>query len=205
MFSLFDVPEKLRTRVERELEPHETIQWAHMPIPKFFTISSTSAFLFSIPWTAFAIFWICGAAGFKIPDFSSPECIFPLFGLPFVLIGLGLMSTPYWTYRKARMSIYIITNTRAITFEGGRTTTIRSYLPKDLQYIYRQEKDNGVGDVIISHRTWRDSDGDKRTEDLGFMNIPDTKEVERLLKKLAAQATPCAPDTDSNNQDNPDA
>ena len=131
---------------------------------------------------------MCGASGFKIADFKEGFDLFPLFGIPFVLIGLGMLSSPLWAYRKALQTVYVITDRRAITFDGGWSTTIRSYPPEKLQEIYRKEKRDGSGDVIIARRAWRDSDGDRRSEELGFLRIRDPKEIEQMLRTLAEQA-----------------
>lgn len=179
------IPRNLRAKVDSELEAGERVQWIDMPIPRYFTPASTGAFLFAIPWTAFAILWMCGAAGFKIPDFKEGFDLFPLFGVPFVLIGLGMLSSPFWAYRKSFKTVYVITDRRAITFDGGWSTTIRSYPPEKLADIFRKEKKDGSGDVIISRRAWRDSDGDRQSEDLGFLRIPNPKQIESMLKQLA--------------------
>ncbi len=94
-------PRHLQEKVARELETGEKVEWIDMPVPRFFTPFSTSAFLFAIPWTAFAIFWVCGASGFKIPDFSQGFDLFPLFGVPFILVGLGMLSSPLWAIQKS--------------------------------------------------------------------------------------------------------
>ena len=112
------ISRELQARVKRELEPGESIAWMEQPVPRFFTISSITMILCAIPWTAFSIFWICSAAGFKMPNFSRGGfSLFPLFGLPFVLIGLGMFSSPFWAYRRALKTVYVITNRRAIAFE----------------------------------------------------------------------------------------
>ena len=183
------VPRPLQDLVDRELESGERVEWMDMPIPRFFTPASTAAFLFAIPWTAFAVFWMCGAAGFKMPDFTKGFDLFPLFGVPFVLIGMAMLSTPVWTYRKSFNTVYMITNRRAVTFEGGRATTIRSYPPDKLQDIFRKERRDGTGDVVIARRAWRDSDGDRHTEELGFLRVRNPQEVEQMLRKLAASAS----------------
>ena len=77
---------------------------------------------------------------------------------------------------------------RAITFDGGWPTTIRSYPPDKLQDIYRKEKKDGSGDVIISRHAWRDSDGDRQSMELGFLRIRNPKEVELMLRKLAEES-----------------
>jgi hypothetical protein len=182
------IPRDLQEKVNRELEWDERTEWMDMPVPRFFTPAATGAFLFAIPWTAFAIFWIYGASGFKMPDFGKGGIsFFPLFGVPFVLIGLALLFTPLWAYRKALRTVYVITDRRAITFDGGWSGTIRSYPPDKLQNIYRREKKDGSGDVIIARRAWRDSGGDHQPEQQGFLQIRNPKEVEYMLKKLAEQ------------------
>jgi hypothetical protein len=184
-----DIPRHLQERVRRELEWDERIEWMDTPVPRFFTPLSTGAFLFAILWTAFAIFWIYGASGFKMPDFGEGGIsFFPLFGVPHVLIGLALLFTPLWAYRKALRTVYVITDRRAITFDGGWSGTIRSYPPDKLQDIHRREKRDGSGDVIIARRALTGSGGDHRSEDQGFLQVRNPKEVEHMLKKLAEQS-----------------
>jgi len=182
------LPFDLKAKLANELRPGERIVWLEMPIARYFTAGSTGAFLFAIPWTAFAVFWICGAAGFQIPDFKNAFSFFPLFGVPFVLIGCGMLSAPYWTYRNSLKTVYVITDQRAIIFQGGWTTTIRSYPPESLGDLFRREKRDGTGDVIIHRRAWRDSDGDRRSEELGFLRVRKPKEVEEMLHRLAKTA-----------------
>lgn len=193
MLNKLKIPTQLRQKIDQELTSQESIRWIGQPQPKVSSLigSSLILFLFAIPWTAFSIFWMYGALGFKIPDLREgfqPQYLFALFGVPFVLVGLGMLASPFWIWRAAFEKVYIITNKRAIAFEGGRITTIRSYTPEQLANVYRRENNDGTGDVVITVRSWRDSDGDERKEDLGFISIPNPKEVETLLKELAQTA-----------------
>jgi hypothetical protein len=63
-----------------------------------------------------------------------------------------MLSGPIWAYRKALKTVYVVTNRRAITFDGGRTVAIRSYPPDRLADVYRKERKDGTGDVLISRR-----------------------------------------------------
>ncbi len=187
------VPYALREWVDREIEPGERLQWMDMPAPRFFTGPATAAFLFGIPWTAFAVFWTATAAWGtrQASDTGAPgafSILFPLFGVPFILIGLGMLSSPLWAYRKARRTVYVITDRRAILFEGGRSTTVRSFAPQQLRNVFRKERKDGSGDVVFSSRTWRDSDGDRHAQDVGFMRIQNAKAVEDLIQELARTA-----------------
>lgn len=181
------IPPRLREIIDRELEPHEVIQWIEQPIPQFFTAGSIALVMFGIPWTAFSLFWMWGASGFGTLFIQgiTPMILFPLFGLPFVLVGFGMLSAPLWTRRLALQTVYLITNRRAISIEGGKELTIRSYSPKQLQTVYRQENKDATGNVLITIRYWKDSDGDERKESIGFMQIRNPQQVEKLLKALA--------------------
>lgn len=180
-----NTPPHLQELIERELERDEKIVWSALPKPRYFSGPAAGAFLFGIPWTAFSVFWVAGAAGFKIPQFNQAQDLFPLFGIPFILVGIGMLSAPLWAYQSQLSTVYLITNRRAITIDGGRTSTIRSYLPENLTDIFRREHKDGTGDVIITRTAWKDSDGDKQIQDLGFLRIPNAKSVETLLKSMA--------------------
>jgi len=182
------IPKEVRQKIDRELQPGESIRWVDQPVAQMFTSASLPILFFAIPWTSFAIFWMWGALGFKVPDLSrgiQPEHLFALFGVPFVLIGLGMLSSPFWAWKAARKTVYLITNKRAILIQSGVSTTIRSYTPAQINHTYRKEGKNDIGDVIIAVRKWKDSDGDQMTEEIGFISIRNPQEVEKMLKNLA--------------------
>ena len=189
------IPQELKEKVDRELEPEERILWMDMPIPTFFTRESKKIFLFGTVFTSFAIFWTFGAAGFTIPNLkevSNPmqlvAILFPLFGIPFILIGFYMLANPLVAYRNAFKTVYVITDRRAITFESGWSKTIRSYPPSRLLNVYRKERRDGTGDVIISSEKWIESEDDKRSKDLGFFQIREPRAVEMMLRDLAKQS-----------------
>lgn len=187
MLSNLQIPKELRRKIDNELQPGEFIRWVEQPIPRFFTAASIGSVLFGIPWTSFAIFWMWGASGFKLPDLREglqPQHLFALFGVPFVLIGFGMLSSPLWVWRAARKTVYLVTDKRAISIQGGWSTTIRSYLPDQLKDVYRKERADGTGDVIIAIRRWKDSDGDQRSEEIGFLGVRNPREVENMLRQL---------------------
>jgi len=179
-----DIPSSLREMANRELYSDEEIKWLGMPKPRFFTTYSKGAFLFAIPWTAFALFWVAGAAGFEIPDFQDGFDLFPLFGLPFVLLGIWMLMTPLFTYRNARRTLYMITDRRAVIFEGGSNTTIRTYEPDKLQDMIRKERNNSIGDLVFAKEFSQKS----LIQDIGFINIEDAKGVEWKIKEMIQNA-----------------
>lgn len=103
---------------------------------------------------------MAGAAGFQIPRSDKGDDLFPLFGVPFLLIGTRMLPFPLWAYRNSLKTVYLITNRRAITIDGAWSYTTRSYTPEKLADVFRREHRDGTGDVVVSRNSWRDSDGD---------------------------------------------
>ena len=142
---LTQLPQHLYSLVDRELRPGENLTWVGQPIPWRAAQKSLPLVLFAIPWTGFAIFWTCGAAGFQIPDFQNGDGFFCLFGVPFILIGLGLFSSPFWSYRHSRNTVYCITDQRVLLITGGFQTTFRTFLPEALSQMERRQNRDGSG------------------------------------------------------------
>jgi hypothetical protein len=175
-----DLPDALRQAAQRELAPGEQVAWAAQPVPALFARGSLPVVWFAIPWTAFSIFWMTGAAQGSI--------YFALFGLPFVLIGLGMLSLPAWKRYCARHSLYVITDRRALCFVRAlRELSVRSFPPEQLGKIDRKETGNGAGMLVFTQDVSRDSDGDPVRSDVGFLGVHDAKRVHDLLLALHAR------------------
>jgi hypothetical protein len=189
-----ELPPELRGIVEGELGSGEAVQWVGRPIPSLLSRQAWPIVLFGIPWTAFAIFWIAGASGFRVPDFRRGESFFPLFGLPFVLIGLGMLSAPYWLRLKGGRTAYVLTDRRAIIVERGLwSTKVRSFAAAALGDIERKQRADGAGDIIFSREYRRDSEGGTRAVPVGFLAVAGVKEVEERIRGLLASAAQAPP------------
>lgn len=176
-------------RIERELEEREELIWAGRPDPKLMGCRSTPAVIFGIPWTAFSVFWVY-MAGQGIWGGSGPggvmKWLFPLFGVPFVLIGIGMLSAPWWAGRAARKTLYALTDRRCVIWRPGfRSISVKSYGPDDLDGMSRVERRDGVGDVIFV-RSIRirepGSSSDTVSTPEGFMGVADVRTLERLIR-----------------------
>jgi hypothetical protein len=144
---------------------------------------ASAILFFGVPWTAFALFWMWGASGFgRAIQRPGPFLFFPLFGLPFVLIGFGMLSAPYWAYRKGLNTVYAVTNKRVFILTAGKRWHVESYVPTRGSDFERTETANGSGDLIFLRRSRLDSDGDRVTNKVGFYGIPEVRRVERLLR-----------------------
>lgn len=184
MSILNTLPPQLQPKVQAELKVGETLVWLGQPNPNRLMLGGFALWIFFIPWTAFSLFWMAGAAGFRMPTFDHAFSFFPLFGLPFLFIGLGGLSTPFWLHYKARGTVYVLTTQRALILEGGRSVTVRSYPLSQLKQLERTERPDGSGDLIFKNEIYRDSDGDRQTRKHGFFAVPNVRQVERQLESL---------------------
>lgn len=194
MLSNLKIPKELRRKIENELQPGEFIRWVEQPIPRLFIAASIGDALVTILWPSFLVYWMRGALGFELPDLFElpdireglqPQHLVALICLPFILAGFGMLASPVWEWQAARETVYLVTDKRAISIQGGWPTTIISHLPDQLKDICWRERADGTGDVIFSIRLWKDGDGDYRSEEIGFLGVRNPREVENILKQLA--------------------
>lgn len=190
MTNISDLPQHLQQRLRAELKPGESVTWAGQPNPNRLMKSGFTLWFFFIPWTAFSLFWIASALNFQMPQFDSGWSLFPLFGLPFLFIGLGGLSSPLWLRRKARSTIYAVTNHRVISIEGAKSITVKSYIASDLVDIERTEHPDGSGDLVLQSERYRDSDGDRQTRQHGFFAIDNVRRVESIIENLVRMNHP---------------
>jgi hypothetical protein len=236
-FRLKSLPDSLRKCVRKELAEGEEVQWAGQPRSGRFALRALPIALVGIFFTGFALFWVASALEMqeRRAEFdrqwnaqrdrmggapSSPstttgfsvEDVFPLLGIPFVVVGLGMACSPLWMIHKARTTAYLVTNRRAIIFDGGWSTHVRSFGPSELGRLERRQKADGSGDVILAKETrytagyysgspgrgghW--APGGLSIKEIGFFGIPQVKFVEQLLQDLAAGrkgAGTCGPES----------
>ncbi len=144
---------------------------------------------FGIFFFGFSVFWmtmvlrVAGNGPFPAP-------LFALFGIPFVLVGAGMLFSPIFFYRSALRTVYAITDRRAIVIEGNWTQQIQSYLPSQLGSFQRQQRSDGSGSIIFREEVSYGHKGQRRTKQYGFFEIPNVREVERMLQELGQQGKP---------------
>jgi hypothetical protein len=200
LFDNSSLPDDLDARVRAELRAGERLVWVGQPQPGRFARGAIPIVLFGIAWTAFAVFWMAAASGTLFGGFGGNNntpgefraffACFPLFGLPFVLIGLGMLSSPYWFRRQAKRTCYALTDRRAILWQASPfgSVTVRSYGPEALDKIHRTEYADGCGDFVFEEAVsvgWnKHGQRTTTTTRYGFMAINNVREVEELLRRV---------------------
>ena len=194
---LFDdnhLPLELDARVRSELRDGERLLWVGQPRPGRIARQGIPLLLFGIPWTGFAVFWMAAASGLLFgggkggPGGVFSLC-FPLFGLPFVLLGFAMLSSPFWLWRKAKRTCYALTDHRAIIWQPGSWSGVetRSYGPDVLGKTLRIEYGDGSGDLVFEEvTTVREGRRSQRssTTKYGFLAIPNVRGIEELMRKV---------------------
>ena len=129
MSNKLQISPRLREIVDRELKPHEVIQWIGQPIPRFFTFQSTMYFLIGIPLTAHLLFLFWSATGFGnlLKQGLTPDVLSILFYVPVILMSICMLLSPIWTRLMALQTVYLITDQRAISIEGYTLSIIEGY------------------------------------------------------------------------------
>jgi hypothetical protein len=117
-----------------------------------------------------------------------------VFLIPFGVVGLGMLSSPFWSWRKAKRTIYVLTDQRAVVFDANwwRAVTIRSFEPSRLTDFCRVQNADGSGDLVFERTVKTDSEGSTKVTDHGFLSIPHVKSVEDAVRRLVAQTAPAA-------------
>jgi hypothetical protein len=181
--------------VEAELDKGERITWIGRPIAGRMARSAIPMVVLGVPFTAFAVFWMAMASGIAGVAGSGVRLFFVLWGIPFVLVGLGMLASPFWMYRKALGTVYAITDRRALIIERGITgrSVVRTFDPAGLGTLSRVQDADGSGSLVF-RREFRPAGRRGRFVEIGFLAVPDVREVEDRIRQLAAQASPRGPD-----------
>lgn len=178
----------LDAALRRELRTGEYVRWQARPLVRV-RASHFAIWLFAVPWTAFALFWTAmaaSAAGTEADQGIGPLAYgFPLFGLPFILVGLGMMAMPILAPGTARKTLFAITNQRLIKITGFRNMTVISVPANRIGTLERNERPDGSGVLSVPFGSHRDSDGDRGIDKLELGELPSIRTVEMLVMELA--------------------
>jgi hypothetical protein len=98
-------------------------------------LASFLIYIFAIPWTVFSLFWeymvvmpwVAHAHNEPTNMGLAFAIVFPIFGLPFVVIGFGMLLHLNFVWRKIYHSAYAITDRRALIMTQERQKRSRFF------------------------------------------------------------------------------
>lgn len=108
---------------------------------------------FSLLWGGFAIFWEYMAITMTHNAKNTPdgiEIIFPLFGIPFVVVGLYFIFGRFiYDAKKRSKTFYGVTTDRVMIISGLFRKNVKSLNLKAMSDLSIDEKQNGRGTIIF--------------------------------------------------------
>jgi hypothetical protein len=117
--------------MQGEIAPGERVLWSGPPVQGLrFESEDLPKSSFGLIFFAFSVFWVHGASIQSSGANSTSGSLFPLFGVPFVLIGFYLLVGHFfWRALGRKYSEYAVTNQRVIMRSGilGKTTKSIEY------------------------------------------------------------------------------
>lgn len=195
--TLTNIPEPLRSLVQKELRPGEIVRYAALPDPLRAGLPAFLIWGFAIPWSALS-FTFFGVGMWMVYDLfmgAGPQkgeqwfaLLVPVFSLPFVAIGVGMLGAPFWVMRVARHTVFVITDRRIFSLRSGRSIKVESCDPARIQTITRKERPDGNGTLKLVTGGYRDTDGDRHTNSFDLPAIPQAAEAQRLIEELMTES-----------------
>jgi Bacterial PH domain len=187
-------PGDAQLRAQSELQSGESLYWTGTADPTRAAISALPATIFGIPFAGFALFWMNTAfhatnSMHKSSNdaFSKSFTVFPLFGSPFLLIGLGIVLAPLWAYLKGRSTVYALTNQRVMIISGGSNVSVKSYTPADILSVEHRERPDGSGDIVILTNAIARSNNMTSQVKVALCGVPNVKQVAQQVLALHTQ------------------
>jgi hypothetical protein len=190
-----DLPPQVLARVERELDQGEALLWWAQPDPRRMARQTLPIQIVGIVFTLMSLGFVVIPLGLALVSGLGAGIllglIFSVCSLPFVAIGIAMMSAPLWARRAAGRTAYVLTDRRAIIFGGGLHSSTRSFSPQRLGDVERVDRSDGSGDLIFDrhvshHHGSRRRHGSHHVTPIGFLGITDVHQVDKLIRDLVA-------------------
>ena len=143
--------------IEQELRSGEKMLWNGKPATGLrLQTSDVFNIPFSLFWGGFAFFWMLGATAATAKHPNDPiATVFPLFGLPFVLMGIYLIVGRFFVDAKIRKNTqYAVTNERVIISSGLFSRKVKSLNLKSISDISVTEKMDGSGTITFGESSF---------------------------------------------------
>jgi hypothetical protein len=199
--------EVIKSLLASSLAPGETVVWSGRPQPGSIARRALPKALFGLAFVAFTLFWMAGVVSGKGNNWDKGKIVAPfashnvaiaaLAGLWMLPPGFYMLSWPLWAWRRARRTLYALTDRRAIVLEVGSRGRHRtsSFTTETVALMQCDEHGEGKGDLLFQNRkTWV-----SQSEAVGFLGIERVREVEALVRKTLSVARDAATTANAND------
>jgi hypothetical protein len=181
------LPFDLQSLLGQEIDKGEQLRWLCQPSVRQAVKRSLPAVVFAVIWLAISLSVVFLVYSDTRKGKDVPLIAMGVAGL-FVLIGFFLLTTPFWAARRAKNTVYAITDKRAIIItKKGSAAEILSFGEDKLKSIDKRVLIDGSGDLIFERQvSYHQSKGRTRQQvkEIGFFGIPQVNQVEDLLAEI---------------------
>ena len=176
--------------LQREMRPGERVLWKSRQHQRLFGSGSIAAWFFAIPWTAFSLFWT-GMAYFLTRSNGAPSdpmaVLFPAFGLPFVAIGVGMLTQPFLRYFGAKYTVFAVTNQRVIRLFKRDSVLVQSVPAERIGKVKIIEDDDAHGTLSFKLKG-KAGDYEPKGSKFVLHEVDDVDRAKKLIRELAKSA-----------------
>ena len=175
--------------IKKELAPGERVLWSGLPVRGLrFESADLSKSGFGLIFFSFSVFWVHGAWSQSSASSSAQNTLFPLFGVPFVLVGFYLLAGHFlWSAICRKHTEYAVTNQRVIVRSGIFSTTTKSIEYRKIPTLTLTEKSDASGTIQFGE-TKADHSGDGVSYTATKMEaVPDVRVVYDIIRKASSR------------------
>lgn len=184
------LPDDAQRALAAELGRWERVRWRGVRLKRV-DRAGFGIYLFAIPWTAFALFWMALASGLG-SGFSSGrvvDMLFPLFGVPFVLVGLGMLAKPFLPLLRRGTTVFAVTDKRILRIDIGSTRRMRDIRPADILRVSKTVRRDGSGSIRLRTASLLS----RRASAAGTFQLGEARDIDaagEAITRLAEAADP---------------
>ena len=183
------IPENLRKLVNAELTTGETIRWIDQPVPVFCPKGALVLFVLGLFLIVLGIGFICvsydifNLNGVSIVD-KEERTSTGSTGIMLLVFGLIALSVLLSERRAIKYTVYVLSDQRAMIIrKTSLALKVTSYPLADSWFVSREENaEDDTGNIYFMTKLSNEKSVSLRG--LGFDNIRNVREVERLIREL---------------------
>jgi hypothetical protein len=187
------IKSRLQQALVRDLRADETVQWQGWQLGRI-EWRAFGIYILAVPWTGFSLRWTTLAAGAVfLMDDSGAGCLdwaFPLFGVPFIVIGLAMLAMPL--IQRGRV-LYLVTGQRVLKLSVVHAFVMTAVPADRIGMVQRRQQQDGTGSLKLAIRIGNDSDGDRQTETFELGAVAEVIGAQAAIDRIAANAKAIAP------------
>jgi hypothetical protein len=106
-----------------------------------------------------------------------------LFGIPFMLVGAGMLISPLWHFWRGLRTAYVLTSKRAIIAIAGPFARQFSVPLDQIRFVDTRPSTGGGGSILFKETAATDGEGGTTISREGFVAIADVSRVDQLLRQ----------------------